>query len=377
MGVNFCCDIKFIGHGSKLVGAIMARSCPALSSQGEGIENDQDNMSRTPLFLLLCALATVIYVSDASSSPSTKLFHLQCRRKHAHPSKHKPPSSGSLIRFQRPTPERVARWFHRNGANFNHDDVGMTNPCLHIDLMDEASTDSVVEVSTTSTNESSDWWPAACPSSKGWRSLKLYRRVGRGLSCYNAVRDAVLEWEFDGDQACGIVQVHSPQQHSHQLYQRRDSYGTGYDIVHNMCFGDGDLYENSEGAIQIWSGPGGRRLATFTQAFRSKWLPRIYCVNPVTVIYDLVDQRGPGTTYTSTAYATCKGHWLRGEERLTVAHRDGGNVDVEIVSYSKHGNSLWGRMIWPCIGPLQGRFFDSQMRALENVAAQHSGGRRQ
>lgn len=326
----------------------------------------------------LAFAATLLFVCDASL-PATKLFHFQSRFNHAHPSKNKrrAPTIGSLIRFKRPTTERVSRWFPSPRSDFNHDDVGMTNPCLHIDLLEQQSRNEkdVVEVSSSSATGDKDWWPA-CPDSpkEGWKRLRFSRRVGWGSSCYNAVRDAALEWEFDAPQnSGGIVQVHSQQSHSEQQYQRRDSYGTGYDIVHNMVYGDGDLYGPSgENAIKIWSGPGGRRLATYTRVFRSKWLPRLYCVNPVNVVYDLVDQRGPSTTYTSTAYATCKGHWLRGEERLTVAHRDDGNVDVEIVSYSKHGNTLWGRMVWPFVGPLQGRFFESQMKALEHVAEQHS-----
>lgn len=249
----------------------------------------------------------------------------------------------------------------------------MTTPCLHIDLKNDPqqSSSSVVDVSL-SQSSNTDWWPAS-PLSKGWKRLRFSRRVGRGASCYTAVRDAALEWEFDGKECGGIVQIHSKARHAEQLYQRRDSYGTGYDVVHNAVYGDGDLYAPSgESAVKMWSGPGGRRLATYTQAFRSKWLPKVYCVNPVTVVYDLVDQRGPSTTYTSTAYATSKGHWLRGEERLTVAHRDDGNVDVEILSYSKHGSSLWGRVIWPFVGPLQGRFFESQMDSLQQVAERQS-----
>jgi hypothetical protein len=146
----------------------------------------------------------------------------------------------------------------------------------------------------------------------------------------------------------------------------------GFDVIHNVAFSDGDLYgASTQNAVKIWSGPGGRRLATYTQAgFKWKWAPRLYVVNPVEVIYDLVDQRAPGTTYSSTAYATAHGHWLQGEERLSVFHRDGGDVDVEIVSYSKPQKSLWGRMIWPFVGPLQGQFFESQLNALRNAAEQ-------
>ncbi len=327
---------------------------------------------QTPLSIpLLIVLAVILCLCDASS-PTTKLFHFQCRRKHSIHHDKARPGIGSLIRLKTPTTERVSQWYRNSKSDFNHDDAGMTNPCLHIDLLDSNEHD-VVDVSSSSSSSSAsdhnDWWPA-CPSFKGWRRIRLSRRVGWGLGCYNTVRDAALEWEFCNDNV-GIVQVHPQQARAEQYYQRRDSYGTGYDIVHNMSFGDGNLYGPSgENAMKIWSGPGGRRLATYTQVFKSKWLPRIYCVSPVTVVYDLVDQRGPSTTYSSTAYATCKGHWMRGEERLTVAHRDDGNVDVELVSYSKHGNSLWGRMIWPFIRPLQGHFFESQMDALQAVAEQ-------
>ena len=233
----------------------------------------------------------------------------------------------------------------------------MTNPCLHIDSQQGQN---VMQVSSSL----QDWWPAS-PPRQGWRLLKYRQRVGQGVACYDKVRDAALEWEFS-DTNCGIVQVHHHAK-AEFMYQRRESRGTGYDVIHNACFGDGDLYGPSgQNALKVWAGPGGRRLATFTS------LRNLFCVNPVTVVYDLVDQRGPGTTYTSTAYATCKGHWLQGEERVTVAHRDGGAVDVEIVSYSKPSKSLWGRMIWPLVGPLQGHFFESQMKALENVAGQPS-----
>lgn len=81
---------------------------------------------------------------------------------------------------------------------------------------------------------------------------------------------------------------------------------------------------------------------------------------------------GPGTTYTSTAYATLKGHWLSGEERVTVALRDGvhGDVDVEIVSFSRPAPTLAGKLIWPFVGRRQRDFFERQLQALEQVSRQ-------
>jgi uncharacterized protein (UPF0548 family) len=90
-------------------------------------------------------------------------------------------------------------------------------------------------------------------------------------------------------------------------------------------------------------------------------------VNPVRVLYNLVDQRGPGTTYTSTAYATLQGHWLRGEERVTVVLRDNGHVEAQIVSYSKPHHLLL--KLLPYYGRLQRDFLGSQLQHLQQVAS--------
>lgn len=78
---------------------------------------------------------------------------------------------------------------------------------------------------------------------------------------------------------------------------------------------------------------------------------------------------GPETTYSSTAYATLKGHLLRGEERVTVAMRDDtGFVDVEILSLSRPAGSLKSKFVWPLIGNMQQTFFQNQMNFLEQIA---------
>lgn len=78
---------------------------------------------------------------------------------------------------------------------------------------------------------------------------------------------------------------------------------------------------------------------------------------------------GPETTYSSTAYATLKGHLLRGEERVTVAMRDDtGFVDVEILSYSRPAGSIQAKFVWPLIGSMQDTFFQNQMNFLEQIA---------
>jgi hypothetical protein len=64
-----------------------------------------------------------------------------------------------------------------------------------------------------------------------------------------------------------------------------------------------------------------------------------------------------------------KGHLLRGEERVTVALRDGTEeVDVEIVSISKPGPSFKAKGIWPFIGKMQTAFFERQLEFLEQKA---------
>ena len=76
-----------------------------------------------------------------------------------------------------------------------------------------------------------------------------------------------------------------------------------------------------------------------------------------------------GTTFTSTAYATMKGHLLKGEERVTVALRDNHDqdVDVEIVSISRPANTPIGKGLWPFIGRKQTNFFELQMDFLKAI----------
>ena len=114
-----------------------------------------------------------------------------------------------------------------------------------------------------------------------------------------------------------------------------------------------------------------RRFVSYSAKQFAPFLPKIFSVNPVMVVYDVVDQRGLGTTFTSTAFATMKGHLLRGEERVTVALRDGTeDVEVEIVSVSRAGPTRKARVIWPFIGKMQSAFFESQMDFLKSVAGQ-------
>lgn len=203
-------------------------------------------------------------------------------------------------------------------------------------------------------------------SSSSWRVLRYRQRVGTGRRCYEAVREHCLQWEFHDTQQ-GIRTVKQPL-HPKPCPIRHIRYGAGYEVVHSNTADEGPFGNepsSSSSALGIWA-EGRRQLATYTRKGP-------FCVvNPVRVVYELVDQRAPRTTFTSTAYATLLGHWLRGEERVTVAFRDSsGCVDVEIVSCSKPSSSgIMGRLAWPFVGRLQERFFRSQMEHLSRVAAE-------
>jgi uncharacterized protein (UPF0548 family) len=292
-------------------------------------------------------------------------------------------TKGSLLTLQRPTTERVSRWFWGKDTVFNHNSVGMTNPCLHIAVTENDSCANhnqlsvALPVSQREENVEEIWWPqTACPLEKtSWRVLRYRRRVGRGSACYQRVRDAALQWEFSSpEQDKGMLQV-TPSTESitsnHNQQNRRNR--RGYTVLPLSELDDIYAPSTSDQIMKIWSGPG-RRLVTFTRSAlplpaRFQWmLPCLYAINPVAVVYDLVDKRGPATTYSSTAYATCKGHLLRGEERVTVALRDSGHVDVEIISFSKPAASVKGRLVWPVIGGMQQTFFEQEMSSLERVA---------
>lgn len=290
------------------------------------------------------------------------------------------PTRGSMFSFQTPTLERVSNWFSNPWQadpqnlramlkyELNHDSVGMTNPCLHIDLRDEqrlqlAKDDLETVIPASSKTTSSSWWPSVLLSENmkaQWRVLTYRRRVGTGAACYQRVKDAALDWEF-GDEDLGMINVPA----TTSISSTSSPSDPGRYSAHSL------LAESSH--QQLWSGPGGRRFVTYsgTTKFRFKFFqfPRIYAMNQVMVIYDLVDQRAPSTTYTSTAYATMKGHLLSGEERVTVALRDGSQfVEVEIVSVSKPGPSLPSKLLWPFIGTMQNNFFQRQLDSLEQAA---------
>jgi len=312
---------------------------------------------------------------------------------------------------------------NNNGVNQNDNGsrdslcvIPASNNCQYNNPL--LSTDTTITDTTIAGDGGDEWWPetsldpattmsSESPSSS-WRIIRLRCRVGTGQKCYQQVRDALLDWQFDSTSTKdgkeqGIMRVHQTQQQPNNkkgiwppwggkrqrpqhslLYRRRPSYDV---LPHHQQ----DYYDDTGGnkaalspfnervssnIQQIWSGPHMfHRLVTYTtSSFGPKWLPKLYAINPVMVIYDLVDQRGQGTTYTSTAYATLKGHLLSGEERATVAIRDGRHpseehVDIEILSFSRPSPTLQGHLIWPVIGKMQKQFFLNQLETLRNIGA--------
>jgi len=361
------------------------------------------------------------------------------------------PSSQQL--YQVMFNNRFSRGTARNvEIQFNNNDVGMTRPsfsslqCSHSeddgDCHDSGQT-KLVQAKQHDTDINSLWWPwqRKAVSSSKWRIKSYRRRVGVGQECYNKVRDAALDWEFNN---CNFDKTNE----GGKEMDKSDGPTTGIILAipsstNEMING---IPENtSSNVIQIWSPNGSsidscvesaraRKLATYTKINilkRFQGLPlslpsiSFYALNPVAVVYDILDQRAPatssyagnsshkyGSTFTSTAYGTLKGHLLCGEERVTVILRDeeeregksyvntsfgqsnkrsrrsakntppslpksslstrntGGFVDIEIISYSKAAPSLFGQIVWPFISKKQDDFFQCELDSLEKVAIQ-------
>mmetsp|Transcript_26558 Transcript_26558/g.38841 ORF Transcript_26558/g.38841 Transcript_26558/m.38841 type:complete len:359 (-) Transcript_26558:348-1424(-) len=327
-------------------------------------------------FFLMMALVAVPSTAHATNELSMRLR--QSIRRLSPSSKITCRAKGTMLFFgdESPSDEKLAKWFYE-AREPNHNSAGMTNPTLHytIDEMCKVQQVSLLNNNNRreSTSSSGAWWPSL-PSTKdgNWRVLRYTQRVGRGMECYQSVRDCCLDWQFssntNGDSSGrGIRAVKAP---ARRMVPRQVHSGAGYDIVHNELDVEDRPCSTSESCLQI--GPG-RRLATYAETRlpfgAGNFLPKLQVYNPGCVVYDVVDQRGPGTTYTSTAFGTLTGHWLQGEERVTVAVRDDPSqaVDVEIVSYSRPSPGV-GRIVWPFISRLQNRFFQSQLRSIAEEA---------
>ena len=353
----------------------------------------------------------------------------------------------SQLLRQLPSPSQLYQtWFAARDVPYNNDSPGMTHPCVSI------ARPTVSASLGVATEKGSDcWWPGTrVENTEKWRIKRYRRRVGYGYECYQRVRDAALDWEFHNNDKSiesnnsidsrtggegvksrlkmGILRLAPPAPASLLEDEPRNT---------NMGNPFAPLPDSLNSHVrQVFSSPGRRPLATYTQKTLNlqsfinpvrrlvpkkiqrclcRLSPSIYAVNPVAVVYDVMDQRGQGTTYTSTAYGTLRGHWLCGEERVTVLLRDSPQhqsenteglntksirnvsfvkkgygrqtklpissddsllnddgrdrpVDIEILSFSRAAPSMMGKLVWPFIGKMQETFFQSELDALEQIA---------
>lgn len=240
---------------------------------------------------------------------------------------------------RRPTIRQAMRLFETSlPLEFNHDCVGITTP-------------------TASLSGGPSWPFGLEPEGAGvdigsipghWRMMRICKVVGSGKDVYEAVRDAVLGWEA----------------------MHENSKWAGIHLLNYESGGAANISRPGTlpNVLQIGLGPGAKRLVTYAKTA----IPGLWAANPCMVVYDLVDmrQRG-GITFSSTAYATLRGHLLRGEERASVCLRDlDGSVAVEVLSLSRPAPGIMGRMVFPFVAGMQRRFFQEQIDSLERIAGQ-------
>jgi hypothetical protein len=167
--------------------------------------------------------------------------------------------------------------------------VGVTNPFLQFGQSSSGTEEMscTIPVSTATTSEQKNnqrptttWWPSCFiepREKKKWRVLTYRGRVGSGLECYNRVRDAVLDWEFQNDDgSAGLLTIPASSNDRRSRFSRRSYSVSPTDEENSMPF-----------HCTIGNA---RRMVSFTSS-RLPLLPALYAVNPVMVVYDLVDQR--------------------------------------------------------------------------------------
>ncbi|GAX16367.1 hypothetical protein FisN_27Lh079 [Fistulifera solaris] len=277
------------------------------------------------------------------------------------------PSLSPMLSFRRPTTQSLLQQLgHRIplSSKFNHPTVGMTHPYLQTDLKTSVVASRSDSSSSSSSSDDDDdddddkeWWPPVLASPHHWRILRYRQTVGHGWECYTQVRDAALQWDFATLHQGICTLVSSPSSHDSTLLPRRRA-----EIFDPLPAASSSVH-------QISHGPG-RRLVTYS---RIPFLRFLFTINPVQVIYDIVDQREYPVVYSATAYATGDRHFLQGEERVTVAyHERSGAVQVEVLSCSRpHG---WkGQCVWPFLTKIQDQFFRQQMEALAAESATGQG----
>lgn len=220
--------------------------------------------------------------------------------------------TGSLLTFFSPTKERIAKWFGYDEDSdqllrcmlrkeFNHDSVGMTNPFLHLETYQKGEDELLLSVRSdsiqttlpaSSSNDSvasNAWWPSLSFSpvrKSDWRVLTYRRCVGRGRECYERVRDAALDWDFQSeDGSLGMLSIPSSSVSHLTTKQESSLQNRGSYSVRSTPAGDVDepmAFHRKIGSF--------RRLVSYSSS-KVPLFRKIYAVNPVMVVYDLVDQR--------------------------------------------------------------------------------------
>lgn len=323
---------------------------------------------------------------------------------------------------------------NNNSYEFNHDFVGITNP-----IKQSSSSLLITTLSSSSSNNDMDnIISSPCTSAttidtnnnehdsiitkndgsnnnKKYRIIRYKKIIGKGDKTYQILKNAILQWSptlplsssstKNGNNInwAGIQMLKS---NKHIL---KEDINTNYEGLSNTNI------------MEIWNTNRQRRLVTFSRVFGS----RLWCMNPCLVIYDLLDEKQINNddfdcTFTSTAYATLKGHFLCGEERVTVGilHKkkhhqsqdesllyqqsaysnsmpilqasntnhihnhnipsfklqdyqnindDDSDVFVEIVSCSTPSSGLFGNVMFHMVKNMQIRFFRQQLDTLENI----------
>jgi uncharacterized protein (UPF0548 family) len=173
--------------------------------------------------------------------------------------------------------------------------------------------------------------------------LRYHKRVGYGISCYRRVRRALFHWDFEarcGNKSMGIISSTLPLENEVDIRLENKASTTSKNL-----------------------------LATFTELRFLKPLKSIFVVNPVHVVYEVMDASGArNSVFSSASYATLSGHLLTGEERVTVRKGSNDEVEVEIVSFSRSTRSILGRCLWPLIGRVQQQFFLTELWHLDKIA---------
>ena len=155
----------------------------------------------------------------------------------------------------------------------------------------------------------------------GLRAIRYRCSLGRGGACYRKAAAALLSW-----------QMHA---------------GSTWSGVH--CGGGGGV---------------GAQLVTYA-ALGPAWV-----INPCRVVH-----ASRGRRRSTAAYATLSGHLLAGTERMSVAWREDGAVEFEVLSLSRGAGPL-GRLLFTGLARTQRRFFREQLACMETLVRAQGGSTR-